>query len=103
VLDETGVAISMDSNGRWFHNVFIERLWNSVKFEEVYLYGYANANATETRTELLGTSAFATYAALTRELESRKANTLRVATSRTGHQVQKSVCHRQENAASTTV
>ena len=39
VLDEAGVAISMDGKGRWIDNVFIERLWRSVKYEEVYLHG----------------------------------------------------------------
>ncbi len=41
-LKAAGVAISMDSKGRWIDNVFIERLWRSVKYEEVYLRGYAN-------------------------------------------------------------
>jgi putative transposase len=50
VLDDAGVAISMDGKGRWIDNVFIERLWRSVKYEEVYLHGYANG--TETRTSL---------------------------------------------------
>ena len=35
-----GVAISMDGRGRWLDNVFIERLWRSVKYEEVYLKAY---------------------------------------------------------------
>ena len=35
-----GVRISMDGRGRWMDNVFIERLWRSVKYEEVYLKGY---------------------------------------------------------------
>ena len=35
-----GVAISMDGRGRWMDNVFIERLWRSVKYEEVYLKAY---------------------------------------------------------------
>jgi putative transposase len=35
-----GVAISMDGRGRWMDNIFIERLWRSVKYEEVYLKGY---------------------------------------------------------------
>jgi|GEM_PF-7073639 len=34
------IAISMDGRGRWMDNVFIERLWRSVKYEEVYLKGY---------------------------------------------------------------
>jgi putative transposase len=42
VLDDAGIAISMDGKGRWIDNVFIERLWRSVKYEEVYLHGYAN-------------------------------------------------------------
>jgi len=50
VLDDASVAISMDGKGRWIDNVFIERLWRSVKYEEVYLHGYANG--TEARTSL---------------------------------------------------
>jgi putative transposase len=40
LLTSHGVAISMDGRGRWMDNVFIERLWRSVKYEEVYLKGY---------------------------------------------------------------
>jgi len=50
VLDDAGVAVSMDGKGRWIDNVFIERLWRSVKYEEVYLHGYTNG--TEARTSL---------------------------------------------------
>ena len=50
VLENAGVAVSMDGKGRWIDNVFIERLWRSVKYEEVYLHGYANG--TEARTSL---------------------------------------------------
>lgn len=32
----------MDDKGRWIDNVFIERLWRSVKYEEVYLHAYAH-------------------------------------------------------------
>jgi putative transposase len=39
-LEEVGIAISMDGRGRWRDNVFIERLWRSVKYEEIYLHGY---------------------------------------------------------------
>lgn len=39
-LKEHGIRISMDGRGRWLDNVFIERLWRSVKYEEVYLKGY---------------------------------------------------------------
>jgi putative transposase len=39
-LKEAGVRISMDGKGRWLDNVFIERLWRSVKYEEVYMNAY---------------------------------------------------------------
>ena len=37
VLDDHGIAISMDGKGRWADNIFVERLWRSVKYECVYL------------------------------------------------------------------
>lgn len=40
VLSQNGVAISMDGKGSWRDNVFVERLWRSVKYEEVYLKAY---------------------------------------------------------------
>jgi putative transposase len=40
VLVKNGVAISMDGKGSWRDNVFVERLWKSVKYEEVYLRAY---------------------------------------------------------------
>jgi len=40
VLHEHGVKISMDGKGRYMDNIFIERLWRSVKYEEVYLHAY---------------------------------------------------------------
>ena len=43
-LDKAGVAISMDGGGRWMDNVFIERLWRSLKHEDVYLKGYADGH-----------------------------------------------------------
>ena len=43
VLIENGIAISMDGKGAWRDNVFIERLWRSVKYEEVYLKAYDTA------------------------------------------------------------
>jgi len=43
-LKAAGVAISIDGKGRWINNVFIERLWRSVKYEEVYLRAYANGH-----------------------------------------------------------
>jgi len=50
VLDDAGIAVSMDGKGRWIDNVFIERLWRSVKYEEVYLHAYTNG--TEARASL---------------------------------------------------
>jgi putative transposase len=40
ILQDAGVAISMDGRGRAFDNIFVERLWRSVKYEEVYLKDY---------------------------------------------------------------
>ncbi len=40
VLAKNGIAISMDGKGAWRDNVFVERLWRSVKYEEVYLRAY---------------------------------------------------------------
>ena len=40
VLKAHGVRISMDGKGRWIDNVFVERLWRSVKYEEIYLHAY---------------------------------------------------------------
>ena len=42
VLKRKGVAISMDGRGRALDNIFVERLWRTVKYEDVYLKGYAN-------------------------------------------------------------
>jgi putative transposase len=39
-LEASGVAVSMDGRGRCLDNVFVERLWRSVKYEEVYLHRY---------------------------------------------------------------
>src|SRR5262249_33984625 len=41
-LTAAGVRISMDGRGRWMDNVFIERLWRSLKHEDIYLKGYAD-------------------------------------------------------------
>jgi putative transposase len=43
-LKAAGVAISMDGKGRWIDNIFIERLWRSVKYEDVYLHAYASGS-----------------------------------------------------------
>ena len=42
VLREQGIQISMDGKGRYLDNIFVERLWRSVKYEEVYLKAYQN-------------------------------------------------------------
>ena len=42
VLKREGVTISMDGRGRALDNIFVERLWRNVKYEDVYLKGYAN-------------------------------------------------------------
>jgi putative transposase len=42
LLKAANVRISMDGKGRWVDNVFIERLWRSVKYEDVYLRAYDN-------------------------------------------------------------
>ena len=41
-LETVGVRISMDGRGRWLDNVFVERLWRSLKYEDVHLKAYAN-------------------------------------------------------------
>ena len=43
VLQDHGVKISMDGKGRYQDNIFVERLWRTVKYEEVYLKAYVNA------------------------------------------------------------
>ena len=39
-LQEEGIQVSMDGKGRWADNVFVERLWRSLKYEHVYLHAY---------------------------------------------------------------
>ena len=50
VLQDHGVKISMDGKGRYADNIFVERLWRTVKYEDVYLKAYAYAK--EARREL---------------------------------------------------
>ena len=45
VLEQHKIQISMDGKGCWRDNVFVERLWKSVKYEEVYLHGYETVSA----------------------------------------------------------
>ena len=47
-LESLGIAVSMDGKGRWMDNVFIERLWRSLKYEDIYLRGYATVGDLET-------------------------------------------------------
>ena len=42
VLKREGIKISMDGKGAWRDNVFVERLWRTIKYEEVYLKAYVN-------------------------------------------------------------
>ena len=50
ILQDHSVRISMDGRGRYQDNIFVERLWRTVKYEEVYLKAYVNAG--EARREL---------------------------------------------------
>jgi len=53
-LKANDIRISMDGKGRWVDNVFVERLWRSLKYEEVYLKGYATvAEATKSISDYL--------------------------------------------------
>ena len=42
VLKDAGIKISMDGKGRCFDNIFIERLWRSLKYEDIYIKDYCN-------------------------------------------------------------
>jgi putative transposase len=46
-LKQAGVLISMDGRGSYHDNIFIERLWRSVKYEEIYLYDHRSLAETE--------------------------------------------------------
>jgi len=48
MLTAKGVKISMDGKGRWVDNVFVERLWRSVKYEDIYLRAYESPAALRT-------------------------------------------------------
>jgi putative transposase len=48
LLKDHGIAISMDGKGCWRDNVFVERLWKSIKYEEVYLRAYESVSAAKT-------------------------------------------------------
>jgi putative transposase len=46
ILKAHGIKMSMDSKGRWMDNVFVERLWRSVKYEDIYLKAYGSLSET---------------------------------------------------------
>ena len=46
ILIDAGVKVSMDGKGRWMDNVFIERLWRSLKYECVYLHAFETGSET---------------------------------------------------------
>ena len=48
VLLAKGVRVSMDGKGRWVDNVFVERLWRSVKYEDIYLHAYQSVRELKT-------------------------------------------------------
>ncbi len=64
LLQKHGVRISMDGKGSYNDNLFIERLWRSVKYEEVYLKAYQDGR--DARTGSVTTSASTTPSAPTR-------------------------------------
>jgi len=45
LLENAGIKVSMDGRGRVYDNIFVERLWRSVKYEEVYLHDYQTVPA----------------------------------------------------------
>lgn len=50
-LETVGIRISMDGRGRAFDNIFVERLWRTVKYEDLYIKGYATVPALESGLE----------------------------------------------------
>ncbi len=52
VVLNSGAKLSMDGRGAWRDNVFVERLWRSVKYEHVYKFAYASVS--EARTKIAG-------------------------------------------------
>jgi putative transposase len=55
VLASNGIAISMDGKGAWRDNVFVERLWRTVKYEEVYLHAYESVTEARASIGRIGT------------------------------------------------
>ena len=77
LLIKNGIAISMDGKGAWRDNVFVERLWRSVKYEEVYLRAYDSVPRPAHRLAAISTSTMG--ADLTRGMYGLKAITSTVA------------------------
>ena len=50
-LENAGIAVSMDGRGRFMDNIFIERLWRTIKYEEIYLHEYDSVYALADRLE----------------------------------------------------
>lgn len=48
ILEDNDILISMDGRGRVFDNIFVERLWRTVKYEEVYLHSYQTVREAKT-------------------------------------------------------
>ena len=48
LLEQNGIRISMDGRGSYRDNLFIERLWRTVKYEEVYIHAYQDGRAART-------------------------------------------------------
>lgn len=48
IREELGIKLSMDGKGCWRDNVFVERFWRSLKYEEVYLHDYASTSEART-------------------------------------------------------
>ena len=46
-LNNHGIQISMDGKGCWRDNVFVERLWKNIQYEEVYLHAYDTVSAAD--------------------------------------------------------
>jgi putative transposase len=70
ILLANGIKISMDGRGRAFDNIFIERLWRSVKYEEVYLHDYFSVK--EAKENLYNYFNFYNYARYHQSLEYKK-------------------------------
>jgi transposase InsO family protein len=70
VLRHNAICISMDGKGRWIDNVFVEQLWRSVKYEDIYLY--AHETPMQVNQALSKYLDFSTPAVLTKPLTSTR-------------------------------